>query len=208
MLESEKSIGTEVSIENNPPSTSKNLDRETVVLWNQWLVNSPYKKLVLTLSNVIGPQLIYVIALALLVLALIGGDWDPFFHFLGALLLGVVVFMPIKFGIRRRRPFLKDTRVTRLDPHTHKTSFPSGHSFWVSLILLFVAVFFGAPWWVAILLYDLSIAISLFRITLGAHYPTDIMMGHFLAPICLAVYFWLFDAWYIAQVHYLIDLVF
>lgn len=183
------------------------LDRETVYLWNRWLANSPHRKLVLTISTIIGPQLIYVIGIILLVNALWIHDWDNFFRFWGVCILGVAIFLPIKYGISRRRPFLKDTRIIRLDPGTHRTSFPSGHSFWVSLVLLFVGVNFGFPWYVAILLYDLSIVVSLGRIALGAHYPTDVMMGHLLAPLCLIGYYWLLDGLWIGWIHAVLGVV-
>jgi membrane-associated phospholipid phosphatase len=185
------------------PSSPGALDRETVVLWNNWLAKSPYKKAVLTISTIIGPQLIYVFGIILLVYALIAKNWDPFFSFWGTCLFGLAIFLPIKLGIARRRPFLKDARIIRLDPHTHKTSFPSGHSFWVSLIFMFMGVSFGFPWWGIILLYDLSIVVSLFRVALGAHYPTDLMMGHLLSPLCLLVYLWLINPFWLA----LVDLV-
>jgi membrane-associated phospholipid phosphatase len=197
-MENQTEPTTNISASNLPPS----LDRETVYLWNRWLVNSPHQKLVLTISNIIGPRLIYVIGIILAIYSLWVGDWDEFFRYWGVCLVGVVVFLSIKYGINRRRPFLKDSRIVRLDPHTHRTSFPSGHSFWVSLILLFVSVNFGMPWWVTILLYDLSIAISLGRIALGAHYPTDVMMGHLLAPLCLIGYYWLIDNWWIIFIHW------
>lgn len=203
MSEPTKETTTDIEYELNVPrqTTSQSLDRETVYLWNNWLINSPYKKFTLTISTIIGPQLIYVIGIFLLIYALVMKNWDPFFEFWGACLFGVIIFVSIKYGINRRRPFLKDSRIKRLDPHTHKTSFPSGHSFWVSLILLFVGVYFNLPWWTLILFYDLSIAISLGRIALGAHYPTDLMMGHLLAPLCLIGYFWFIDFWWIDLVH-------
>lgn len=155
----------------------------------------------LTISTIIGPRLIYVVGIILLIYALVTKIWDGFFHFWGVCLLGVVIFLSIKYGINRRRPFLKDPRIVRLDPGTHRTSFPSGHSFWVSLVLLFIGVYFNFPWWVLILLYDFSIAISFGRIALGAHYPTDLMVGHLLAPICIAAYYWLFAAWWSGIFH-------
>jgi membrane-associated phospholipid phosphatase len=204
--ENEKSNTKEPNPSELTPSQS--LDRETVVLWNQWLIKSPYKNIVLKISNIISPQLINVFVIGLFIYSFVVHNADDFFRFLGVLLIGVIVFVSIKYGINRRRPFLKDSRITRLDPRTHKTSFPSGHSFWVSLIFLFVCVNFGLPWWVTILLYDLSLAVSLCRIALGAHYPTDLMMGHLLSPLCLLGYYWLIDFWYLKLVHFLLLVIF
>ncbi len=196
------------STNSSDSNVSSSLDRETVVLWNQWLIKSPYKTLVLKISNIVSPSLIIPLGIALFIYSLVIGNSDAFFRFWGVCLVGVIVFVSIKYGINRRCPFLKDNRITRLDPKTQKTSFPSGHSFWVSLIFLFICVNFAFPWWVTILLYDFSIAISFCRIALGAHYPTDLMMGHLLSPLCLLGYFWLIDPWYMYAVHFLLKIIF
>jgi membrane-associated phospholipid phosphatase len=182
--------------ENNLRSRYFAYEKELVYRWNHWLVNSRYKNKALSVSNILGPRMIYIIVIILLIYSIINVDYNTSIRYYGVLLLGLVIFMPMKFGIRRRRPFLKDDRLQKVDPHTHKTSFPSGHSYWLSLVLLFLVFNFEWPLWSAIVLLLISISLSLLRITFGAHFPSDLVVGHLLSPITLLVFFsWLAPYW-------------
>jgi undecaprenyl-diphosphatase len=83
-----------------------------------------------------------------------------------------VVVMAIKFTVRRSRPQGEWGRIYRsTDPH----SFPSGHAARSSMLAI-LALGLG-PAWMGISLLFWAPLVSLARIMLGVHYPSDVIAG-------------------------------
>ncbi len=86
--------------------------------------------------------------------------------------------MLIKFAIRRPRPEGEFGEIyRRSDPH----SFPSGHAA-RSVLLAVLSVGWG-PTWLAAILVPWAPLVSIARVALGLHYPTDVLAGGFLGLI-------------------------
>lgn len=86
------------------------------------------------------------------------------------------------------RPFEYDPRVRAL-ASAGGGGFPSGHAQHAVVIWGYLASRFGAPWvWVAAGL--LIFVISLSRIYLGVHFPTDLPGGWLLGVMLLLIYNW------------------
>ena len=80
--------------------------------------------------------------------------------------------MAIKFTLRRPRPEGDFGEIyRRSDPH----SFPSGHAA-RSVLLAVLAVGWGPPW-LAMILVPWALLVSLARVALGLHYPSDVLAG-------------------------------
>jgi undecaprenyl-diphosphatase len=90
---------------------------------------------------------------------------------LAVLALAVIVLL-IKFRIRRERPAGEWGAIyRRSDPH----SFPSGHAA-RAMMLAVLAIGWG-PAWLAVLLVFWAPLVSLARVLMGLHYPTDVIAG-------------------------------
>jgi undecaprenyl-diphosphatase len=86
--------------------------------------------------------------------------------------------MVIKFAIRRPRPEGEFGEIyRRSDPH----SFPSGHA--ARSVLLAVLVVGWGPPWLALILVPWAPLVSLARVALGLHFPTDVLAGGLLGLI-------------------------
>ena len=83
--------------------------------------------------------------------------------------------MVIKFTLRRPRPEGEFGGIyRRSDPH----SFPSGHAA-RSMLLAVLSLAWGPPW-LAFILLPWAPLVSLARVALGLHYPTDVLAGALL----------------------------
>lgn len=92
------------------------------------------------------------------------------------MLIGIMVtaliVMVIKFTVRRSRPQGEWGRIYRkTDPH----SFPSGHAA-RSTMLAVLALGMG-PLWLGLIMLVWAPLVGLARITMGVHYPSDILAG-------------------------------
>jgi len=98
---------------------------------------------------------------------------------LGAgILVTAIVVMVIKFTVRRSRPEGEWGQIYRsTDPH----SFPSGHAA-RSMMLAVMALGLG-PLWLGLLLLAWAPLVSLARVMLGVHYPSDVIAGMVLGAL-------------------------
>ncbi|MEW5737167.1 MAG: phosphatase PAP2 family protein [Thermodesulfobacteriota bacterium] len=108
------------------------------------------------------------------------------------LMVGNMVFTPLKSRIRRRRPYAnkelqKELSLTiqNRDPgHGSKEmeSFPSGHVLWTSLCVIIISFRFGLT---GLLCFGWMIpAMMYLRPRLGVHYPSDALAGLILGVLC------------------------
>ena len=101
-------------------------------------------------------------------------------------LLSVNIF--IKKVVARTRPYEVIEGLTKIIGEQSDYSFPSGHtaaSFAVATVLLM-----RAPKKLSVPMFILACLISLSRLYVGVHYPTDILGGAIIGALCgiLAVY--------------------
>lgn len=118
--------------------------------------------------------------LGLLLLWWFGNEyWKQRAVALGAgILVTALVVMAIKFTVRRSRPEGQWGQIYRsTDPH----SFPSGHAA-RSMMLAVMALGLG-PLWLGLLLLAWAPLVSLARVMLGVHYPSDVIAGMALGAV-------------------------
>jgi undecaprenyl-diphosphatase len=94
------------------------------------------------------------------------------------ILVTALVVMAIKFTVRRSRPEGEWGQIYRsTDPH----SFPSGHAA-RSMMLAVMALGMG-PLWFGLVLLAWAPLVSLARVMLGVHYPSDVLAGMALGAV-------------------------
>jgi undecaprenyl-diphosphatase len=94
------------------------------------------------------------------------------------ILVTALVVMAIKFTVRRSRPEGEWGQIYRsTDPH----SFPSGHAA-RSMMLAVMALGMG-PVWFGLVLLAWAPLVSLARVMLGVHYPSDVLAGMVLGAV-------------------------
>ncbi len=108
---------------------------------------------------------------------------DKYLDSSGLLVLGLIPLAHIiKFFTRRQRPDTIYVRKMRFDHF----SFPSGHAYTSFLVYGYLAYLTGG-WLAYLLAAGLIFIIGLSRVSLGAHFPSDVLGGWLLGAIALAV---------------------
>jgi len=100
---------------------------------------------------------------------------DLTIRFIAAIVVLAVLVMSIKFTIRRSRPEGDwGTVYRKTDPH----SFPSGHA--ARAVLIAMLALLWCPIAIGLALTLWALLVSLARIAMGVHYPSDILAGALL----------------------------
>ena len=103
---------------------------------------------------------------------------DLTIRFIAAIVVLAVLVMSIKFTIRRSRPEGDWGAVYRkTDPH----SFPSGHAARAAMIAMLALLW--CPIVIGLALAFWALLVSLARIAMGVHYPSDVLAGALLGLI-------------------------
>lgn len=132
-----------------------------------------------------GDSWFWLIALALL--AYMG---SPYWRMralimLGAILVGAVFVLAIKFSVRRQRPEGEWGTIYRsTDPH----SFPSGHA--TRAVMLAVLAVGMGPFWFGTIMVVWAPLVALARVSMGVHYISDVLAGALLGILIGVIVLW------------------
>ncbi|OZB99115.1 phosphatase PAP2 family protein [Paenibacillus sp. XY044] len=99
---------------------------------------------------------------------------------LAALALSFLITTLIKRKVRRIRPYLALEGVRVGKNPLKDPSFPSGHS---TAIFSIITPFLFMGSWVAVSLILIALIVSISRIYLGLHYPSDCLVGSFVGSM-------------------------
>jgi undecaprenyl-diphosphatase len=141
------------------------------------------------------PVTIITLVLALSLLLVIKGHRTAAAVAIASLSSGLVLLLARAYIDRPIDPTVL-TNPQRLYPEAN--SFPSGHAFGESLVLMLVVWFspraIGSGWMVALVRAAFVLMVimgGLQRIVDGNHWPTDILGAYLLALLCVSPWFWL-----------------
>ena len=131
----------------------------------------------------------YVWTFAYLIIFALGTDKVKaiLFSVILAELLGLLIIIVLRNLIKRERP---TTDITFLLPLPwHSNSFPSHHALRVSML----AAIFGTayPSWWPFLIFSATV-VSISRIYLERHYPSDVLAGSFIGFLCARLALFIF----------------
>lgn len=156
-----------------------------VVLWFQHY-SSPWLDLPFFTFTMMGEELFYLLVLPGLYWCInrqVGARLTLLF------LLSAYLNAGAKFIFNQPRPFEYDPRVRQLAT-APGGGLPSGHAQNAVVVWGYVATQLRRAWawWLAGLLV---VFISLSRLYLGVHFPTDLLGGHIIGAVLLGVFLWL-----------------
>ena len=147
----------------------------TILLWIQDVVRNPVLTPIFVFITHLGDGGVFWIVLSL-VLCIFKKTRKAGFCALGALLLSVIINNAIlKNAIGRIRPYEIIAGLDCLVKHAKDASFPSGHT--GASIAAAVAYLKELPKKYSIPAFILAVLISLSRLYVGIHYPTDVIAG-------------------------------
>ena len=94
----------------------------------------------------------------------------------------------IKRTYHRERPFISNQKIPMLQPHLPTdASFPSGDSLRIWFLVLTLPFWIPLPGWAPVLLILIAFTVSIGRIVMGVHYPTDVLAGAGMGIIASAI---------------------
>lgn len=105
-------------------------------------------------------------------------------HCILSIAISLCFYFPIKFGIKRPRPYDNGLDVTPLVPPLDKWSFPSGHTMNNLAVALTLAL--HVPGLLIPALF-LPVAMGMLRILFGVHYLSDIVGGTILGAAAFLI---------------------
>jgi undecaprenyl-diphosphatase len=105
-------------------------------------------------------------------------------HCLVSLAISLSFYWPIKFSIRRARPFQKWPHLVHGVPPLDRFSFPSGHIMHNLAVGLTVAHYFPVAFWPMI---GASVGFGILRVCFGVHFLGDVLAGGLLGGLSYAL---------------------
>ncbi len=101
-----------------------------------------------------------------------------------------VTNLVLKNYVARVRPYEVVQGLQCLIPAQRDWSFPSGHA--SASFASAVSIYKSSPRWLGVPAMILAFAISLSRLYVGVHYPSDVLVGMVIGTLIALILFWIF----------------
>jgi undecaprenyl-diphosphatase len=150
-------------------------DKKIILKYNR-IRGKPFKYL-LKFISFFGRETIWLLLLYLFLF--IWYDNSLFVYLGTSFLFGLIIVVPIKKKVSRKRPFEVMEDVKLLEREQISKSFPSWHMYNVVAQGLTIGFLLNSPL-IAILMLLFAVLVGFSRIQLGVHYPSDVIIGYIL----------------------------
>ncbi len=134
-------------------------------------------------------------------------DYDLLVLFVSGFEQSLIIHVIIRYGIiRRNRPYIKlkkegvkrhdlFLRIPYLMSDSDEKSFPSGHVTFFLLFGIILAYYFNS-WPIFFIFLGLDVVMGIFRVSLGVHFPTDVIFGFIFAFLYALLFLgWTYIYW-------------
>ncbi|TFG00622.1 MAG: phosphatase PAP2 family protein [Promethearchaeota archaeon] len=157
----------------------KKWDKNITIRLNE--IGGPYITSALKIFSFLGRETIWLLLITFYIFI-----WfDPFiFINIGATyLLGVLLIVPLKFSLKRNRPFTELSEITTSGRKPSSGSFPSWHAYNIVSQCIVISYLFPSIGLLIFFLF-LIIIVCFSRVQLGVHYPSDVFIGVLMGIAC------------------------
>ncbi len=133
-----------------------------------------------TVVSRLGDGIFWYTLILLLPILYGAGEIRPMLHLVGVGLVSMMIYMGLKKGTSRLRPYQVEQRIQRGIAPLDQYSFPSGHTMHAVAFAVVAMSYHPGLFWLVV---PFTTLVAFSRVVLGLHYPSDVFAGASLGAV-------------------------